>query len=1402
MKTRHKEFTRSHYLSVMVSLILSILLSNAYATGSAVGQAQCAVEAAECGVVLDANGDTVECGTCNSGEMCAANRCEASCSLEQIDKGPMDSLVAYVPNQLTSSDQSGYSRSVTTRLLAADTQEEKEFPFVGRTDFHNRSLTVDFGGQKLESSMTVSFKLMPANDQQSETLIQGDDFSVSQRQNQLTAYLRGSDGSHTITPTGSLNTRSCNHVAIKIGTNSIQSFVNGNKFQQAANVQSLDASLGKLRVGPYAGKVWDLRVYNRELSDAEIATIGEDCDENKIRTAAFDGYSEYLCSVYQCIWWPEGTTDTSFDSFQYQVNAHDMTWEHNVLATGMYDHGNLCKEYAKPRDLKLDEGYRKSWVSKFNYDKPWNNYVLHENFHAYQRRANSGNKFLLESTANWGAYTQKPGDDGVKLLGMYTLQPHLPLYTDQSSPIADGVIDAYKGGHQYGAGIYQFYLTEYVLGPKVIGDSFNDERHYSEPVAVMYDAVANTGGDMRDVFIEFAARTTTWDYPDRGEQWAQAERNSYGRMVGQQGDLPDEEVDNKISVFYDVDGTGDQWATIPDRYRVGNWAFNAYQVDVTRDENYTVGLNTSVANDAGAEFRAKVVLHTEATGERQYFDLPVAAAGMDSSIYVPARAGDTLYLVVASTPSAKFSGWDTYSYDYLIQPGAQDDDDDDGDNDDGGDDDDTPKTFWEKLLDWLNDFLDWINSFIDDDSDGDNDGDDGDNNDGGDGNDDGNPDDGNADNHVPTATNMVVSLDESEAKSLTLEADDIDGDTLTFEITEQPAHGSLSGTPPNLVYQPDGGFTGNDQFTYRVSDDYSTSEPATISLMVSAIAQNNKPKVYLMAGQSNMVGHGSSNDLPAIDNDLNQTRSDVFIKSIISPNRGMDGLRPGYGYNNGKFGVELKFGQVMGETLDQDVYLFKAAQGGTTLDNVEHWRPLSHGGVTNNLYDQMTKGFDSFLSSELANVDYEIAGFIWFQGYNDTFGTENQYEQHLRNLLSAVRNDLNQPDLPVVIVQINDNRGPAGDIVMNAQAAVATEDNRNRLVVSGDQRPYYHYGSDSYVVIGERIAHEALAQLNLPSARPDQYTVAPGSQLDVTEANGLLANDEGSNPVATLVTQPAHGSITLAGNGAFVYIPDAGFQGQDSFEYKATVGSQSGNVANVKLWVRDSDNPLVMHYSFDDSSRTEINGAEAVVDSAAAINAVTVNTGVTFGHDGRFGEAAHFNGNGVLHYMTHYPVIDFLDLSTDQDFSIALWVKTDSAINQEQILISNKYYYGRNGGFALTTNDSGSIKGFISTYDHQSHAKAKVKISADQGVIDDGNWHHVALVAAFSDNQLRLFVDGQLVAEKDSSNLLGDINQYESAIGDGSGGGDGDSNGFTGYMDELRWYNKALSSQEVNQLAQ
>src|SRR5206468_1431808 len=60
----------------------------------------------------------------------------------------------------------------------------------------------------------------------------------------------------------------------------------------------------------------------------------------------------------------------------------------------------------------------------------------------------------------------------------------------------------------------------------------------------------------------------------------------------------------------------------------------------------------------------------------------------------------------------------------------------------------------------------------------------------------------NAVNDAPTANGQSIDTNEDTAHGVTLTASDVDGNTLTYRVVTGPAHGSLSGTAPNLTYTP------------------------------------------------------------------------------------------------------------------------------------------------------------------------------------------------------------------------------------------------------------------------------------------------------------------------------------------------------------------------------------------------------------------------------------------------------------------------------------------------------------------------------------------------------------------------------------------------------------------------
>ncbi len=91
-------------------------------------------------------------------------------------------------------------------------------------------------------------------------------------------------------------------------------------------------------------------------------------------------------------------------------------------------------------------------------------------------------------------------------------------------------------------------------------------------------------------------------------------------------------------------------------------------------------------------------------------------------------------------------------------------------------------------------------------------------------------------NDAPTADPKNLTVDEDTDLTLTLSGSDPDtGDTLIYSIVTNPAHGTLSGTAPNLTYTPNNNFNGTDSFTYKVNDGTVDSPVATVSITVNPV---------------------------------------------------------------------------------------------------------------------------------------------------------------------------------------------------------------------------------------------------------------------------------------------------------------------------------------------------------------------------------------------------------------------------------------------------------------------------------------------------------------------------------------------------------------------------------------
>jgi len=378
-------------------------------------------------------------------------------------------------------------------------------------------------------------------------------------------------------------------------------------------------------------------------------------------------------------------------------------------------------------------------------------------------------------------------------------------------------------------------------------------------------------------------------------------------------------------------------------------------------------------------------------------------------------------------------------------------------------------------------------------------------------------------------------------------------------------------------------------------------------------ATNKRVKVYILSGQSNMVGAGNIDSLGTpgtlatitrnehkftnlLDGAGWSVRNDVAYRGVIAA-LGKAPLTPDQGVGATTIGPELGFGHVMGYFHDEPVLLIKSSQGGRALgwdflppgsvqypvggttyagygDSPASWStgtmPVPTGYYGGYQYDQcflnevdwnlastftpvvnVTDILDNFATEypQWADQGFEIAGFAWWQGWNDglsyTSAYAYRYEQNMAQFIREVRAyyqnrypghiALNAPFVLATAAfdgwdAAYTNQYPTRAAVINAQLAVGDPvqypefaDNvktmeargywRDASVSPSDAGYHYNRNAETFMLVGDALGRGMLELLN--SATPDtnapaisSFSPADNSIGVVPMANLILTFDE------------------------------------------------------------------------------------------------------------------------------------------------------------------------------------------------------------------------------------------------------------------------------------------------------
>ena len=501
---------------------------------------------------------------------------------------------------------------------------------------------------------------------------------------------------------------------------------------------------------------------------------------------------------------------------------------------------------------------------------------------------------------------------------------------------------------------------------------------------------------------------------------------------------------------------------------------------------------------------------------------------------------------------------------------------------------------------------------------------------------------------------------------------DPNGFALTSQVVTGPAHGTLTlNADGSFTYDATAGYYGPDGFTYQDSDGANLSAPATVTLAVNPAPPVARPDAYTATA-------GTPLNVPApgvLGNDTDPDGLPLSAVLVAGPAHGSltlnaDGsftyTAPAAFFGADSFTYEDSDGANLGNPTTVSLSVNPAAPvargdgysatSGTPLtvnapgvlgnDTDPAGRPLSaflvagpaHGTITLNANGSFTYnatagyyGPDSFTyldndgasSSAPATVTLAVnpaPPVARPDAYTATAGAPLNVPAS-----GVLGNDADPDGLPLSAVLV---AGPAhGSLALNANGSFTYT------------AATAYYGPDSFTYEdsdGANLSTPATVTLTVnpasPVARPDAYAATSGTPLIVPASTGVLANDTdpaGRPLAATVVTGPAHGTLTLNRDGSFTYAAAAGYSGPDSFTYADTDGAGISNPATVSLTVNPAP-PVARADSY-----TAITGVPLAVNAPGVLSNDSGPAGYTLAAQVVTGPAhgtLSLNANGSLTY--------------------------------------------------------------------------------------------------------------------------------------------------------------------------
>jgi len=447
-------------------------------------------------------------------------------------------------------------------------------------------------------------------------------------------------------------------------------------------------------------------------------------------------------------------------------------------------------------------------------------------------------------------------------------------------------------------------------------------------------------------------------------------------------------------------------------------------------------------------------------------------------------------------------------------------------------------------------------------------------------------------NDAPVAEAMQLQTPQESPVTAVLQASDKEGDALSFVITQQPVHGSVTLHEGEVTYTPQNGFSGEDSFRYKATDGTEDSREAIVAVTVRHI--NHAPQISDTAMQTN---EDTALDIPLSAEDSDGDAVTFRLTSAAQMGTAqISGNQLHYQPDPDRFGTETltyvaNDGHV--DSAPATVTIHIAAQNDapvaspltlttdedqpattTLLATDAENDPLAFAIVTQPQHGSVTvtdnhatytpdadfHGTDTFAYRATDGIDDSAAATV-----SITVNPVNDLPQ-LSDMSFTTQQD--QP-LPVTLSATDPDNDPL--TYLHDNPAHGTLSGSGANLTYTPQNGFS--GTDTFTYrVNDTHADSAVHTVTITvTALPNSAPVVTGQNStldeDASVAITLHGNDTDNDTLTfTIISAPIHGTVTLSGAVA-TYTPQPNYNGADSFTFRANDGTADSNVATVSLQI-------------------------------------------------------------------------------------------------------------------------------------------------------------------------------------------------------------------------------------------